>query len=40
MLLQSGIYPTQLRILDPYEHMISRLMAGRSAKGALMVLGL
>ncbi|MEQ9480221.1 MAG: FAD-binding oxidoreductase [Algiphilus sp.] len=38
MLLQSGIYPTQLRILDPYEHMISRLMAGRSAKGALMVL--
>lgn len=37
-MLQAGIYPTQLRILDPYEHMISRLMAGRSAKGALMVL--
>jgi len=37
-MLQAGIYPTQLRILDPYEHMISRLMAGRSAKGSLMVL--
>jgi alkyldihydroxyacetonephosphate synthase len=37
-MLQSGLYPTQLRILDPYEHMVSRMMAGESAKGALMVL--
>ena len=37
-MLQAGLYPTQLRILDPYEHMVSRMMAGRSARGALMVL--
>jgi alkyldihydroxyacetonephosphate synthase len=37
-MLQSGIYPTQLRILDPYEHMVSRMMAGKPAQGALMVL--
>ncbi len=38
-LLQSGIYPTQLRILDPYEHMLSAAYSGRGATGALMVLG-
>ena len=37
-LLQSGIYPTQLRILDPYEHMLSRAFSGKAATGALMVL--
>jgi alkyldihydroxyacetonephosphate synthase len=37
-MLQAGLFPTQLRILDPYEHLISRAMAGRAAKGALMVL--
>lgn len=39
-LLQSGLYPTQLRILDPYEHMLSAAFAGRAQTGALMVLGL
>lgn len=37
-LLQSGIYPTQMRILDPYEHMLSRAFSGKAATGALMVL--
>jgi alkyldihydroxyacetonephosphate synthase len=37
-LLQSGIQPTQLRILDPYEHMLSRAFSGKAATGALMVL--
>ena len=37
-LLQAGIYPTQLRILDPYEHMLSRAFSGKAATGALMVL--
>ena len=38
LLLQSGIYPTQLRILDPYEHLLSRAFSGKAASGALMVL--
>lgn len=38
LLLQSGIYPTQLRILDPYEHLLSRAFSGKAATGALMVL--
>ena len=37
-LLQAGIYPTQLRILDPYEHLLSRAFSGKAATGALMVL--
>ena len=37
-LLQSGIYPSQMRILDPYEHMLSRAFSGKAATGALMVL--
>lgn len=37
-MLQSGIYPTQLRVLDPYEHMLSRAFSGKAATGALMVL--
>jgi alkyldihydroxyacetonephosphate synthase len=37
-LLHAGIYPTQLRILDPYEHMLSRAFTGKAATGALMVL--
>jgi len=37
-LLQSGIYPTQMRILDPYEHLLSRAFSGKAATGALMVL--
>jgi alkyldihydroxyacetonephosphate synthase len=38
-LLQAGIYPTQLRILDPYEHLLSAAYSGKAATGALMVLG-
>lgn len=37
-MLQAGLYPTQLRILDPQEHLISRAMAGRAARGALMAI--
>lgn len=38
-ILQCGIYPTQLRILDPYENMISAAYSGKAVTGALMVLG-
>ncbi|HVT35259.1 MAG TPA: FAD-binding oxidoreductase, partial [Nevskiaceae bacterium] len=38
-LVQGGILPTQLRILDPYEHMLSAAYSGKAAQGALMVLG-
>jgi len=38
-ILQSGLWPAQLRMLDPLEHLQSRLMQGRSAEGALMILG-
>ncbi len=38
-ILQSGLWPAQLRILDPLEHLQSRMMQGRSAEGALMILG-
>jgi alkyldihydroxyacetonephosphate synthase len=37
-LLHAGIQPTQLRILDPYEHLLSRAFSGKAATGALMVL--
>lgn len=37
-MLQAGIQPTQLRILDPYEHLLSRAFTGKAASGALMVL--
>ena len=30
-MLQSGIYPTQLRVLDPYEHLLSRAFSGKAA---------
>lgn len=38
-ILQCGIYPTQLRILDPYENMLSAAYGGKAVSGALMVLG-
>jgi alkyldihydroxyacetonephosphate synthase len=37
-LLHAGIYPTQMRILDPYEHVMSRGIGGKAATGALTVL--
>jgi alkyldihydroxyacetonephosphate synthase len=38
-IVQSGLWPAQLRLLDPFEHMMSSLLAGRAASGALMILG-
>lgn len=38
-ILQSGLWPVQLRLLDPFEHVMSSLLAGRPASGALMILG-
>ncbi|MGH8528470.1 MAG: FAD-binding oxidoreductase [Nevskiales bacterium] len=38
-IVQGGLYPAQLRVLDPFEHMTSSLLAGRTASGSLMVLG-
>ena len=37
-LLQGGLQPTQLRILDPYEHMLSAALSGGDGQGALMIL--
>jgi alkyldihydroxyacetonephosphate synthase len=37
-LLHAGIQPTQLRILDPFEHLLSRSFGGKAATGALMVM--
>lgn len=37
-MLHAGLQPTQLRILDPYEHLLSRAFSGKAASGALMVL--
>ena len=38
-IVQAGLWPSQLRILDPFEHMMSSLLAGRAASGALMIVG-
>ncbi len=38
-IVQAGLYPAQMRVLDPYEHMLSAMLAGRTAGGALMALG-
>ncbi len=38
-IVQAGLWPAQLRLLDPFEHMMSSLLAGRAASGALMILG-
>lgn len=39
VIVQAGLWPAQLRLLDPFEHMMSSLLAGRAASGALMILG-
>lgn len=38
-IVQAGLWPAQMRLLDPFEHMMSSLLAGRPASGALMILG-
>lgn len=38
-IVQSGLWPAQLRLLDPFEHMMSSMLAGRPASGALMIVG-
>jgi alkyldihydroxyacetonephosphate synthase len=38
-IVQAGLWPAQLRLLDPFEHMMSSLLAGRPASGALMIIG-
>lgn len=37
-ILQAGLWPTQLRMLDPFEHMMSAAMTGRGAQDALMII--
>lgn len=36
---QAEIWPAQMRVLDPFEHMISTALAGGTGDGALMILG-
>lgn len=38
-IVQAGLWPAQLRLLDPFEHLQSRLLSGRMANGALMIVG-
>lgn len=38
-IVQAGLWPAQLRILDPDEHAMSAALAGSTASGALMILG-
>jgi alkyldihydroxyacetonephosphate synthase len=36
---QAEIWPAQMRVLDPFEHMVSTALAGGAGEGALMILG-
>lgn len=36
---QAEIWPAQMRVLDPFEHMVSTALAGGAGDGALMILG-
>lgn len=38
-IVQAGLWPAQMRILDPMEHMLSAARSGREASGAFMILG-
>lgn len=38
-IVQADLWPAQMRVLDPFEHMVSGAMAGQSGQGALMILG-
>lgn len=38
-LLQAEVWPAQMRVLDPFEHLVSGAMSGRPGQGALMILG-
>jgi len=38
-IVQAGLWPAQLRILDPDEHRMSNALTGRVVSGALMILG-
>lgn len=38
-IVQAELWPTQMRVLDPYEHLVSAAMAGQAGQGALMILG-
>ncbi len=38
-IVHAELWPAQMRVLDPYEHMVSGAMSGRPGQGALMILG-
>lgn len=38
-IVQAGVWPAQMRVLDPFEHLIATAMSGRMGEGALMILG-
>lgn len=38
-IVQAGVWPAQMRVLDPFEHLVSGAMSGRAGQGALMILG-
>lgn len=38
-IVQAELWPAQMRVLDPFEHMVSGAMSGRPGQDALMILG-
>ena len=38
-IVQAELWPAQMRVLDPFENMVSGAMSGRPGQGALMILG-
>lgn len=38
-IVHAELWPAQMRVLDPYEHLVSSAMSGRPGQGALMILG-
>lgn len=38
-IVQADLWPSQMRVLDPFEHMVSGALAGQPGQGALMILG-
>ncbi|GAB3681518.1 FAD-binding oxidoreductase [Salinisphaera aquimarina] len=38
-IVQAELWPAQMRVLDPFEHMVSSAQSGAVGEGALMILG-
>ncbi|MEQ8799247.1 MAG: FAD-binding oxidoreductase [Salinisphaeraceae bacterium] len=38
-IVQADLWPSQMRVLDPYENLVSGALSGNPGQGALMILG-